>query len=432
MADLAQRREAIAGAVAAVADLDAHLYQAAGAELGPLLGELDRLVTAGEAGRVAVLGEAMQRGETGSGPGATSPAQWLRRWAPSLRAGGAASVVTLATAFTKPANAPVKEAVDAGELPVRAAATVVSEYDRLSPLLGEHAREPVLRTLVETAAEHGPTACRRVRPFLLATYGVDGALQERQDAARRFAALSAPMPSDGSAPGLELFEYRLTLDVEAKEVLEAAIGPLSAPRPTDDGPDLRPAQQRRAEALAEIVQRAVAAGESVPTTAKAQLFVTVDVDTLVDGLRGAGATVGGTSAGTLLAPETIRRLACDASLIPVVLGTHGQILDWGKERRLFTPAQTKRLWLRDRGCTYPGCDAPPHWTQGHHLVHWADGGATDLANAALLCRHHHTTVHTRRLAGTLVTDATGERVEWDLTRGSYDALLAQRQSRRRA
>ncbi|HET6694847.1 MAG TPA: hypothetical protein VFG97_11110, partial [Pedococcus sp.] len=117
MADLAQRREAIAGAVAAVADLDAHLYQAAGAELGPLLGELDRFVTAGEAGRVAVLGEAMQRGETGSGPGATSPAQWLRRWAPSLRAGGAASVVTLATAFTKPANAPVKEAVDAGELP---------------------------------------------------------------------------------------------------------------------------------------------------------------------------------------------------------------------------------------------------------------------------------------------------------------------------
>ena len=115
-----------------------------------------------------------------------------------------------------------------------------------------------------------------------------------------------------------------------------------------------------------------------------------------------------------------------------MLGTHGQILDWGRERRLFTPAQTKRLWLRDRGCTYPGCDAPPHWAQGHHLVHWADGGATDLGNAALLCRHHHTTVHTRRLAGTLVTDATGERVEWDLTRGSYDALLAQRQSRRRA
>ncbi|HEY7719569.1 MAG TPA: HNH endonuclease, partial [Pedococcus sp.] len=75
----------------------------------------------------------------------------------------------------------------------------------------------------------------------------------------------------------------------------------------------------------------------------------------------------------------------------------------------------------------------------HHLVHWADGGASDLDNAALLCGRHHTTVHTRRLAGRLVRegagtgsgggrggDGGGERVEWDLTRGSYDDLLARR------
>ncbi len=129
--------------------------------------------------------------------------------------------------------------------------------------------------------------------FLLATYGRDGALQEQQDAARRFAVLSAPVTADGSAPGLELFEYRLTLDVEAKEVLEAAIGPLSAPRPSASEPDLRPFQQRRADALIEVIHRAVAAGESVPTTAKAQLFVTVDYDTLAAGLRGAAPRSGG-------------------------------------------------------------------------------------------------------------------------------------------
>jgi hypothetical protein len=117
----------------------------------------------------------------------------------------------------------------------------------------------------------------------------------------------------------------------------------------------------------------------------------------------------------------------------VVLGSAGELLDWGRERRFFTDAQTKRLWLRDGGCTYPGCDAPPQWADAHHLVHWADLGPSDLHNAALLCGRHHTTVHTRRLAGRVVREGAGaegsgggERVEWDLTRGSYDELLARR------
>jgi hypothetical protein len=60
------------------------------------------------------------------------------------------------------------------------------------------------------------------------------------------------------------------------------------------------------------------------------------------------------------------------------------------------------------------------------LVHWADLGVSDLDNAALLCDRHHTIVHKRRLAGRVVKDAFGERVEWDLTPGSYDELLARR------
>lgn len=216
-----------------------------------MLGELDGLVTAAEAARVMVVREAMDRGETGAasggGPASGTVTQWLRHWAPSLRAGGAGPVVAVATAFGKAVNAPVQAAVSTGVLPVRAAAVVVAEYDRLQPLLGEQAQTPVLKTMIEAAAEHGPSACRRVRPFLLATYGRDGALQEQQDAARRFAVLSAPVTADGSAPGLELFEYRLTLDVEAKEVLEAAIGPLSAPRAERlrAGPATLPAAQSR-------------------------------------------------------------------------------------------------------------------------------------------------------------------------------------------
>jgi hypothetical protein len=68
--------------------------------------------------------------------------------------------------------------------------------------------------------------------------------------------------------------------------------------------------------------------------------------------------------------------------------------------------------------------APISGTRAHHLVQWADLGPSDLTNAALLCERHHTTVHTRRLAGRVVRGAFGERVEWDLTRGSYEELLA--------
>jgi hypothetical protein len=59
-------------------------------------------------------------------------------------------------------------------------------------------------------------------------------------------------------------------------------------------------------------------------------------------------------------------------------------------------------------------------------VHWADFGPSDLGNAALLCVRHHTIVHQRRLVAVVVTDADGERVQWDLTHGSYDQLLARR------
>ncbi len=107
----------------------------------------------------------------------------------------------------------------------------------------------------------------------------------------------------------------------------------------------------------------------------------MDWESLRDGL-GAATTLGGLDAGTHLAPETVRRLCCDGSVIPVVLGSNGEVLDWGLEQRFFTDAQTKRLWLRDGGCTYPGCDAPPQWADAHHLVHWADLGPSDLDNAA--------------------------------------------------
>lgn len=112
MGGLATRREAMVAAVTALRGLSGDLYQAGGAELGRVLGELDGLVVAAEAARVMVVREAMDRGETGAasggGPSSTTVTQWLRHWAPSLRAGGAGPVVAVATAFGKAVNAPVQ------------------------------------------------------------------------------------------------------------------------------------------------------------------------------------------------------------------------------------------------------------------------------------------------------------------------------------
>ena len=417
-----QRRERIAAAGEALTGIGAALWQVpSGGGLAGLLGEVDALGAACESAKVEIVAEAMERGETSGGAAAMTVTQWVRHHAPSTRAGGAGQLVAVAQAFGKPANAPITEAVQAGRLPVRPAAVVLAEADRLRPLLAQGAEPHVLEGLIAMTGTDGPRGCRMLRPALLAKYGQDGELQAQQDVARRFVSLSQPV-EDGTGTA----EYRLVLDVEGKAVLEAALGPLSAPRPVQGERDLRSSDQRRGEALVTLVRRAVAAGEGVGTSPKAQLIVTMDWASLASGVRGAGTTVGGLDTGTVLAPETVRRLACTASVIPVVLGSKGEILDQGRAVRFFTPAQTRRLWLRDGGCTYPGCSMPPHWTDAHHLVHWADFGSSDLGNAALLCERHHAIVHTRRYSGQVVRDDAGERVDWDLALGSYDQLLARR------
>ena len=119
--------------------------------------------------------------------------------------------------------------------------------------------------------------------------------------------------------------------------------------------------------------------------------------------------------GPSSAPDTVRRIACDAAVIPVILGGDGEILDQGRDQRLFTTAQVRALWVRDQHCTFDDCDAPATWCDAHHLMHWIDGGATDLHNAALLCPHHHTIVHRDKLAG--IRHPQG--VVWDRRPNSY-------------
>jgi hypothetical protein len=149
-------------------------------------------------------------------------------------------------------------------------------------------------------------------------------------------------------------------------------------------------------------------------------MVTMGWEQLVAGV-GAGTAVGSSEAGTLLGPDTVRRLACDAGVIPVVLGGSSEVLDVGRTMRLVPPGLVKALWLRDRHCTFPGCAMPAQWCDAHHVVHWLDGGATSMANSALVCTRHHTVVHRDRLTASV----TAAGVAWDRVPGSYDRHLTQ-------
>ena len=97
--------------------------------------------------------------------------------------------------------------------------------------------------------------------------------------------------------------------------------------------------------------------------------------------------------GTPVDPATVRRWACDAEVVPVVLGSQSEPLDVGRLQRTVTDAMRRALNIRDGGCAFPGCDRPPRRCHAHHIRFWGHGGDTCLQNLVLLCRHHHQVIH---------------------------------------
>jgi hypothetical protein len=123
----------------------------------------------------------------------------------------------------------------------------------------------------------------------------------------------------------------------------------------------------------------------------ATMIVKIDLDRLRDGLAGAGIDT-----GIHLATSAARRLACNAGIVPAVLGGRSEVLDLGRTRRLHSKAQRYALSLRYDTCAAEGCERPFAWCDIHHPDPWSEGGPTDLDNALPLCGHHHRRAHDRR------------------------------------
>jgi len=175
---------------------------------------------------------------------------------------------------------------------------------------------------------------------------------------------------------------------EIAALAEALMVPLAKPDAAVNGvPDQRTVAERQGDAVAEIFELAARAPD-LPVKAAERAVVTVTVGLEELQRRAATAFLDGA-----MSVEDLRRMCCDARVVPAVLGGQSEVLDLGRAVRTATPAQRRALALRDKGCTFPGCTKGPKWCVPHHIVHWADGGTTDLTNQGLTCGRDHYLAH---------------------------------------
>ena len=422
-----------------LAKLPAELWRTENDGFAAIAEAMDALAVQVDCARVGLVAEAASRGVV-TASSCSGPADWLMAHCFHLEPSDATRTAELARACTMPANQVLAAAVAGGTLTVRKAVTALHQLAQVEYALEPGKREEALASLTLIAQSGYNANVLAVGRTLMSLVGADRSLERDETALRALSSLRLSPMENG------MVRVSGQLDPEAGAVLRAALDPLSAPHPGVPGPtaadpwatnpgntntagngtghanngtgngngngngepgncrDLRPADRRRAEALIEICRRAAAAGGSAPATSKAQIVVTIDHDTLKNALRGAGHTPD----GTVLSPQAVRKLACDASIIPMVLGSKSQPLDVGRTKRLVTPALLAALWARDKGCTFPGCGRPPQWSDAHHVKHWIDGGPTALLNLALLCGYHHAWVHGHDLTATV----TAHDVTW--------------------
>lgn len=164
-----------------------------------------------------------------------------------------------------------------------------------------------------------------------------------------------------------------------------------------DPAGLRTFEQRTADGL--IAWVAANSGSGSASTASRRQRSTVLVTMSYDALTSRQEQAGYLPGGEALSAGELRRLLCDAGVMPVVLGGASQPLDVGREQRLVTPDLRRALELRDGGCAFPGWEVPSYSCEAHHIVPWYTGGPTALENLVLLCPHHHGTVEPLRFWG---------------------------------
>jgi hypothetical protein len=187
---------------------------------------------------------------------------------------------------------------------------------------------------------------------------------------------------------------RFTTDALTGAMLKKALFAIAAPKhQASHGPlgERRPTAARLGLAFTELIQRYPTKRLPKAGGMNATVVVMMQLDTLLGGLKAAQIDTGET-----ISASAARRLACEAGIIPAVLGGKSEVLDLGRTKRFATEPQRIAKTIQARGCEVDGCDWPPGMTHTHHKKRWADGGTTNLADLISLCPGHHARAHDQR------------------------------------
>ncbi|MCK5928018.1 MAG: DUF222 domain-containing protein [Nocardioides sp.] len=158
----------------------------------------------------------------------------------------------------------------------------------------------------------------------------------------------------------------------------------------------KPTPVAAGQAFTELLERMDAADLPSVGGVGATVVVTMTIDSLTGGLAAAALDT-----GEVISASAARRLACEAGVIPMVLGGKSEVLDVGRRRRFHTRAQRLAIAQRDKTCVVGGCDAPPSRCHVHHVIPWSEGGGTSVKDGRLYCSAHHAMIHDPKRSGRL-------------------------------
>ncbi|MEO3932246.1 DUF222 domain-containing protein [Micrococcaceae bacterium Sec7.4] len=329
-------------------------------------------------------------------------------------------------------------AVASGAVGSRSATMISLALDRVRHVCDTETFARMEHALTRTAAEYDPDFLARVARNWTDAIDQDGA-EPSEELLRQLQGAFLRKPRHGLQhleifATAEQFEHLLTVmntatnpRTQAPDAgVDAAADPTGGPESAADGSeagadvplDLRSRPQKLLDGLVGACKAALAAG-TLPVTGglRPQVMVTIDYRALLTRLNAPGGSGGAhdgareggsgdsfqrgqvtAQTGSLLftgpvTASTVRKIACDADIIPVLLGSAGQVLDIGRTTRVFPPHIRKALTARDGGCAFPGCTIPAPWCEAHHITYWSRGGTTGTENGVLLCSHHHHVIH---------------------------------------
>ncbi|HEY3924709.1 MAG TPA: DUF222 domain-containing protein [Acidothermaceae bacterium] len=330
---------------------DASLWSMSTTDVGSLVIALERIARRVAAAQVAALAQADRSG-IAEHTGTSSTPVWLHNVTDLPVGIGRARLALHQALASRPV---VGAAFSAGDIGSEAATVVCSAIDALPGGVPAAMNTDIEALLVDIARDEGTKAVVQRAMEIADRFDPDEfEHQEAWNRSQRW--LKLIRQHDGTV------KIRGILDKESAALALAVLDPLAAPLPTVDGvPDTRLPERRNADAFMQLCQLATPTLPDVRGE-RPHMFVTTTLESLQ---RKVGSTLGSLQGGYLISRSAIRRIACDANIIPVVLGSAGQPLDIGRSTRIVPQGLRRALILRDGGCAFPGCDRPPLWCDAH-------------------------------------------------------------------